>query len=146
MHGRHLTTFSSSDDVSQLSSGNVEGSDIVLMEWPVLEVLVSIFFFFDTSKESLLSCFNILDDTKSGSWEDDLIVVFSKVADSLVSVSGEPIDVVNLIRTVWLGVVPVDIFWGLFSDLLEECLISLPVSLNFLHLERYEVNRYLKYK
>ena len=146
MHGRHLTTFSSSDDVSQLSSGNVEGSDIVLMEWPVLEVLVSIFFFFDTSKESLLSCFNILDDTKSGSWENDLIVVFSKVADSLVSVSREPIDVVNLIRTVWLGVVPVDIVWGLFSDLLEECLISLPVSLNFLHLERYEVNRYLKYK
>jgi len=133
MDSRHLSTFSSCNDVSEFSSGNIETSDIILMIWPARNVLILILLFLSTSKESLFSRGKVLDDTKGSSHEDNLIVVLSKVETSLVSVSSKSVDVVNLVSTIRPRWIAYCALWWLFVDLLQEELSLLWRFLSFLH-------------
>jgi len=131
MDSRHLSAFSSCNDVSQLSSSNIETSDIILMVWPTCNVLICVLLFLSTSKESLLSRGKILDDTEGSGHEDNLIVVLSKVEASLVSVSRKSVDVVNLVSTIWPRWIAHYVLWWLFVDLLQEELSVLWRFLSF---------------
>tara|TARA_B110000285_G_C14786507_1_gene450998 strand:- start:67 stop:534 length:468 start_codon:yes stop_codon:yes gene_type:complete len=102
MNGGHFTAFTRGNDVSVFSSGDIEGCDIILMDWPVRKILLSVFIFLTSTEESLLSSLQILNDGKGGSREHDLGVILTEVGTGLVSVSGETINVVDLIGTVWL--------------------------------------------
>lgn len=108
VHSRHFTALSSGDDVPVLSSCDINGGDIILMSWPVRKILVSILVLLTSSKESLLSSGEILDDSESGSGKHDLIVVLSEVKHRLVSISRESIDMIDLISAVWYGWISLD--------------------------------------
>ena len=125
MDSGQLTALTSCHDVSQLTSCNIESGDIILMEWIVWEVLVSIFWLFLSSKEFLFPCLEILTNSESGSGENDFIVCLSKVKSVLVSVTSESVDVVDFIGDVWFGRIISSICWWLLLNLLQEELISL---------------------
>ena len=129
MDGGHLSAFSSSDDVSILSSSDIEASDIILMACPAWDILVCIFVFLATSKEFLLSCCKIHVDTKGSGHEDDLIVVLSEVEAGLVSVSRKSVDMVDHVVLVGLGWVGHDIGGLSLIDLLQEELALLTLRL-----------------
>ena len=120
MDSGHLSAFSTSDDVSILSSSDIEASDIILMALPALDILISIFVFLATSKELLLSCFKVHVDTEGSGHEDDLIVGLSEVEAGLVSVSRKSVDMVDLELLIWLGWVGYDLGGWFFIDLLQE--------------------------
>jgi len=132
MNGGHLTALSSGNYVSELTSCNIQRGHIILMVWPALEVLLSLLILLDSSKESLFATCQVLHNSKSSSWEDDLAIVLSKVEDCLVSVSREPVHMIDLVGTVRLAWIAGDAGWCLLSDLLQEGLSIL--FLSFLHI------------
>ena len=80
------------------------------MVWPVFLILLSILVFLDTTEESLLSRFEVLDDSKRGSREDNLVIVLAEVADGFVSVTRETIHMIDLILDLWLRTVELNVF------------------------------------
>lgn len=122
----HFTALTSSNDVSVLSSSDIKSGDIVLMDWPVWKILFSVLVFFTTTEESLLSSGQVLDNGESGSRKHDLIVVFSEIGASLVSISRETVNMLNFVSAVWfakLGWVSNSSGWRLLIDLLQEELL-----------------------
>ena len=87
---------------------------------PVLLILISVLVLFYTSKELLLIAFEVLYDTKGRAGKDDLVVVLSEVEHVLVSISCEPINVVDLVEAVGLPILNLLSLRRLFSDLLQE--------------------------
>jgi hypothetical protein len=123
MHCGHFTTFSGGNDVSMLSSSDVNGSDVILMDWPLREIFICVFVFFTSTEESLLSCFQILNNTEGSSRKHDLVVILTEVKTSFVSISSETINMIDFVSTVWftkLRWILNSSGWRLFSDLLQE--------------------------
>jgi len=79
MNSTLSTTFSSSNDVSSLSMGNRDGSNIILMCWETVDVLWLILLLFNSTKEFLLVCAQSLNDTEGCSDINDLIVGSSEI-------------------------------------------------------------------
>ena len=119
----HLAAFSGCNDVPSLTSSNIDASNVILMEWPVFLVLISILFFLYASKELLLASLKVLNDSECGTRENDLVVVFSEMEHVLVSITSEPMDVINLIKAVWLLIVSfLLVFRPNFGNLFQEVL------------------------
>jgi len=88
------------------------------MEWPVFLVLLSHLIFLFASKELLLASLKVLNNSKSGARENDLVVIFSEMEHVLVSISSEPMDVINLIHAIWLLIGRfLLVIWPHFSNL-----------------------------
>jgi len=85
MYCRELTTFTSCNDITSFIMRNIQTSDIILMIWPVRNVFFGFTFFFTTTKNSLSFISNIMSYSKSSTWVDYFISVFSEVKCLLVA-------------------------------------------------------------
>jgi hypothetical protein len=123
MDSGHLTALTSGNDVSVLSTSDINCGDIILMDWPLWKVLVGVLVFLTSSEESLLSSGKILDNTKCSSGEHDLVIILSEVKAGFVSITSETVYMVDFVSTVWsseLGWVCHSSGWWLLSDLLQK--------------------------
>jgi hypothetical protein len=80
-----FTTFTGCDDITSFILGNIQTSDIILMIWPVRNVFFPFTFFFTTTENSLGFISNVMSYTKSSTWVDYFISVFSKKKGLLVT-------------------------------------------------------------
>lgn len=85
MHCWEFTAFTSCDDITGFIMRNIQTSDIILMSWPVRNVFFTFTFFFTTSENSLGFISNVMSYTKSSTWIDYFISVFSKIKSLLVT-------------------------------------------------------------
>lgn len=124
MTSRKLSTLTSGNNISELSSSNIKSCDIILMERVVLHVLFGIFWFFTSSKEFLLSCFEILTNSYGSCCKNNFIIIFSEMKSIFVSISWKTIDMINLVGMFRFGWIIGNVSRRLFIDLLKEGLIS----------------------
>lgn len=124
MNGGKFTTFASGDNISEFSSCNIQGGNVILMERVIGKIFISIFRFFMASKEFLLSSFKILTNSKCSSCENDLIIGLAEVKTILVPISGKTINMVDHISYIWFGWVILVSFRWFLNDLFQEELIS----------------------
>ena len=133
MNRRLSSALCGRNDVSITSRCDTKVSDVILMSNPVALVLLLHLSLLCASKESLLPGREILNDSKSGSHEHDLVVGLTEVEAGFVSCSSETINmmwhvcVINL----WIGHLGV---WrdGLVDTFEEMLLLSGRDSLSFL--------------
>jgi len=85
MYCRELTTFTSCNYITSFIMRNIQTSDIILMSWPVRNVFFGFTFFFKTTKNSLSFINNIMSYSKSSTWVDYFISVFSEEKCLLVT-------------------------------------------------------------
>lgn len=95
------------------------------MEWIVGKVFIGFLWLFLTAEEFLFASVQILDNTKSGSCENDFIIGLSEMKAVLVSVTGITVNMLDLISELGLRCIELSISWWLLKDLLEEELLSL---------------------
>ena len=124
MNGTFSTAFTSSYDISSFSMGNRKIGNIILMCWEVINILWLGFFFFKTTKESLLVSTQSLDHTKSCSNIDNLIIGWSERKTRLVSITSITINVFNLPGLIWsiLHLLTLILFWNSLVNVLKEVL------------------------
>ena len=80
-----FTTFTSCDDITSFIMWNIQTGNIILMSWPIRNVFFTFTFFFTTTENSLGFISNVMSYTKSSTWVDYFIGVFSKIKSLLVT-------------------------------------------------------------
>lgn len=79
MNCGELSALTRRNDISMFAACNVNRSDIILVSGPISQILSSLQFLLEPSKDLLTSSFEILDHTKRCSGKHDLVVGLAKV-------------------------------------------------------------------
>jgi hypothetical protein len=94
------------------------------MSWEVVDILWLIFFFFNTTEESLFVSAQSLNDTKCGSDINNLIIGWSEIKTRLVSITSITINVLDLPGLIWsfLHLLVLVLLWNSLVNVFEEML------------------------
>ena len=106
MHCCQFANLTCSNNISHFTACDVDGSDVILVARPILEILIVLFFFRYSSEESLGIDLQVLDDSEGCGWKHDFVLVASKVKSRFELAATEPKNVlylVNLVRFVWIA-------------------------------------------